>query len=66
MAFATLGGPKKAGLDYGVGDTVAHVKFGTGIVKSIIDGGRDYEVTVEFDTYGVKKMFAGFAKLRKI
>ena len=66
MAFATLGGPKKADLDYGVGDTVAHVKFGTGVVKSIVDGGRDYEVTVEFDTYGVKKMFAAFAKLRKL
>ena len=66
MAFATLGGPKKADLDYAVGDTVVHVKFGTGVVKSIVDGGRDYEVTVEFDTYGVKKMFAGFAKLRKL
>ena len=66
MAFATLGGPKKADLDYGVGDTVAHVKFGTGVVQSIVDGGRDYEVTVAFDTYGVKKMFAAFAKLRKI
>ncbi len=66
MAFATLGGPKKADLDYGVGDMVAHVKFGTGVVKSIVDGGRDYEVTVEFDTYGTKKMFAGFAKLRKL
>jgi len=66
MAFTTLGGPKKTDLDYGVGDTVAHVKFGTGVVKSIVDGGRDYEVTVEFDTYGVKKMFAGFAKLRKL
>ena len=66
MAFATLGGPKKADLDYGVGDMVAHVKFGTGVVKSIVDGGRDYEVTVEFETYGTKKMFAGFAKLRKL
>ncbi|MBQ8278228.1 MAG: DNA helicase PcrA [Roseburia sp.] len=66
MAFATLGGPKKADLDYGVGDRVAHVKFGTGVVKSIVDGARDYEVTVEFDTYGTKKMFAGFAKLRKL
>ena len=66
MAFATLGGPKKTDLDYEVGDTVAHVKFGTGVVQSIIDGGRDYEVTVEFETYGIKKMFAGFAKLRKL
>ena len=45
MAFATLGGPKKAALDYGVGDKVAHVKFGTGVVKSIVDGGRDYDVS---------------------
>ena len=66
MAFATLGGPKKSDLDYAVGDTVAHVKFGTGVVKSIVDGGRDYEVTVDFDNYGTKKMFAGFAKLRKV
>lgn len=58
---------KKAdSLDYGVGDTVRHVKFGVGIVKDIAEGGRDYEVTVDFDRAGVKKMFAGFAKLKKI
>ena len=57
---------KAASLDYGVGDTVHHVKFGVGIVKNIVDGGRDYEVTVDFDKVGVKKMFAGFAKLKKI
>ena len=45
---------------------MAHVKFGTGVVKNIADGGRDYEVTVEFENYGVKKMFAAFAKLRKV
>ncbi len=53
-------------LEYAVGDTVRHVKFGVGIVKNIVEGGRDFEVTVEFDRYGVKKMFAGFAKLKKI
>lgn len=58
---------KKAdSLDYGVGDTVRHVKFGVGMVKDIVEGGRDYEVTVDFDRAGVKKMFAGFAKLKKI
>ena len=54
------------GLDYGVGDTVFHIKFGTGIVKEILEGGRDYEVTVEFEKAGVKKMFASFAKLKKL
>jgi len=53
-------------LDYGVGDTVRHMKFGVGEVKEIRNGGRDYEVTVDFENYGVKKMFASFAKLQKL
>ena len=57
---------KAASLDYGVGDSVRHIKFGVGIVRDIVEGGRDYEVTVDFDKVGVKKMFAGFAKLKKI
>ena len=59
--------PKKGeGLEYEVGDTVQHIKFGIGIVEKIADGGRDYEVTVNFDKAGVKKMFASFAKLKKV
>lgn len=58
---------KKTGaLGYDIGDRVRHMKFGAGTVENIVDGGRDYEVTVNFDQYGVKKMFAGFAKLKKI
>ncbi|MEE1032241.1 MAG: DNA helicase PcrA [Ruminococcus sp.] len=58
---------KKAdGLAYTVGDTVKHIKFGTGVVQSIVDGGKDYEVTVDFDKVGIKKMFASFAKLKKV
>lgn len=53
-------------LSYSVGDRVRHVKFGDGTVLDIREGGRDYEVTVEFDTAGVRKMFAMFAKLTKI
>lgn len=52
--------------DYVVGDRVRHIKFGEGTVADMINGGRDYEVTVDFDTAGRKKMFAGFAKLVKI
>ena len=40
--------------------------FGEGLVTQITEGGRDYEVTVDFDTAGTKKMFAMFAKLQKI
>lgn len=58
---------KKAdSLTYIVGDTVKHIKFGTGIVTAIVEGGKDYEVTVAFNTAGVKKMFASFAKLKKV
>lgn len=57
---------KSEGLSYGVGDRVRHVKFGDGTVTDIKEGGRDYEVTVQFDTAGVRKMFALFAKLIKI
>lgn len=57
---------KSKGLDYGVGDQVLHIKFGHGIVLDVKDAGKDYEVTVCFDTVGVKKMFASFAKLKKV
>lgn len=56
---------KASHLDYDVDDTVKHIKFGIGVVQSIVEGGRDYEVTVDFENYGVKKMFAAFAKLQK-
>lgn len=57
---------KGKGLDYAEGDRVSHVKFGEGVVRNITEGGRDYEVTVDFDSAGVKKMFASFAKLQKL
>lgn len=61
-----FGNARKEPLDYKVGDQVSHIKFGTGTVVQIVEGGRDYEVTVDFDTAGIKKMFAVFAKLKKI
>ena len=59
--------PKPAGglPDYQVGDTVRHTKFGVGKVLDIRPGGRDYEVTVDFDGK-VRKMFASFAKLTRV
>ncbi len=53
-------------LDFGVGDKVRHVKFGVGTVQEIKDGKKDFEVTVDFENYGVKRMFASFAKLQKV
>ena len=61
------GAPSTDGaLSYGEGDRVKHIKFGEGVVKSIVKGPRDYEVTIEFEEYGPKKMLAAFAKLEKI
>ena len=57
---------KAAALDYTVGDCVRHMKFGTGIVINVVDGGKDFEVTVDFEKSGVKKMFASFAKLKLV
>lgn len=59
----TLSGNK---LEYEIGDRVFHIKFGTGVVLDIKAGGRDYEVTVDFEKAGTKKMFASFAKLKKL
>ena len=53
-------------LGYEVGDRVRHVKFGEGTVTDIKEGGRDHEVTIEFDSVGTRKMFAKFAKLVKV
>ncbi len=53
-------------LEYTNGDRVKHIKFGEGTVQQIVEGGRDYEVTVQFDKVGTKKMFASFAKLKKV
>lgn len=51
--------------DYEVGDRVRHIKFGVGTVEGLEKGEKDYEVTVNFDRCGVRKMYASFAKLKK-
>ena len=51
--------------DYGPGDRVRHTKYGEGTVKAVEPGPRDYKVTVQFDGYGQKIMYAAFAKLVK-
>jgi len=53
-------------LSYDVGDTVLHIKFGTGVVKSIVKGKNGHEVTVEFPHYGTKKLLSTFANLKKL
>ena len=57
---------KAPALEYDVGDRVRHMKFGEGTVLEIVDGTKDYEVLVNFDRAGEKRMFASFAKLMKL
>ncbi len=59
-------GKQMGTLNYGVGDTVKHIKFGVGIVTDITKGGKDYEVTVDFPNFGIKKLLSTFANLIKI
>ncbi len=59
-------GKQMGTLNYGVGDTVKHIKFGIGIVTDITKGGKDYEVTVDFPNFGIKKLLSTFANLIKI
>ncbi len=66
QAAKNFGTAEKKALDYKEGDRVRHMKFGEGTVIHIVEGGRDYEVTVDFDTAGTKKMLASFAKLKKL
>ncbi len=65
-ASKDIEGKNMGTIDYGIGDTVQHIKFGVGIVTNINSGGKDYEVTVDFTNFGIKKMLASFAKLKKL
>ncbi len=57
---------KASSLSYSVGDRVQHVKFGEGVVADITEQKKDFEVTVDFDRAGRKRMYATFAKLEKL
>lgn len=52
-------------LGYVTGDRVLHVKYGVGTVLNIVKDTRDFKVTVDFDEYGNKIMYAAFARLKK-
>ena len=51
--------------EYHIGDTVTHFKFGVGVVTSMSKLDNDYEVVVNFEGFGQRKLRSSFAKLRK-
>lgn len=66
MAGYSMPQPKNVQLDFEVGDSVKHPKFGIGQVVSINPAGADFEVTVSFPALGTKKLMAALARLKKV
>lgn len=62
----TMPAPKDFVLDYKEGDKVRAPKYGIGVVKSIQNGGADFEVEVSFGEKGTKKFMAKLSKLIKV
>lgn len=52
--------------EYQEGDTVSHTKFGTGTVISLTQLDNDYEVIVDFEAFGQRKLRSSFARLERI
>lgn len=59
-------GPKDNTIDFAVGDKVRAPKYGIGEVKSITNGGADFQVEVSFGEKGTKKFMAKLSKLIKV
>ncbi len=60
--------PKKTEgpLNFNVGDTVKHARFGTGLILSKKEMGGDLLLEIAFDKVGTKKMMARCSNLEKV
>lgn len=56
-------GLRRQGMIYSVGQRVSHAKFGEGIVMDCRPSGDDQEVSIIFDSVGVKRLLVSFANL---
>lgn len=57
---------KPESIDFKVGDTVSHIKFGIGKILDLEEIDKDFRVTVDFEKSGIKRMSLAFAKLKKL
>lgn len=64
--FGKAAATEPATINYTVGDTVSHSRFGKGVVTELKEVGSDFQVTVTFENDINRKMMASFAKLKKI
>jgi len=58
--------PSKVAMSFESGDKVSHVKFGFGIIEGVRPAGADYELTINFETVGTKKLMSKFANLERV
>lgn len=49
-----------------VGARVIHKKFGEGTVTKKVPEGSDFKLEINFDAYGMKRLMASFAKLKRV
>ncbi|MBR0087882.1 MAG: UvrD-helicase domain-containing protein [Lachnospiraceae bacterium] len=57
---------KAAVLPFGVGDRVRHGRFGEGTVTAIDEGKKDWEITIDFDEVGTKRLLNSIARLEPL
>lgn len=50
---------------FNIGDIVEHKKFGTGVITSVEETSGDYKLEIEFENWGMRRLMAGYANLRK-
>ena len=55
--------PKDKPMELAIGDRVKQMKYGSGVIRAINPAGADYEVTVDFDRAGEKKIMANLSRL---
>lgn len=55
---------KKAAKKFGPGSVIEHAKYGRGTVLRVEGSGEDTKVTVNFPSYGLKKLIAKFAGIK--
>jgi DNA helicase-2/ATP-dependent DNA helicase PcrA len=55
---------RKAAKKFGPGSVIEHAKYGRGTVLRVEGSGEDTKVTVNFPSYGLKKLIAKFAGIK--
>jgi DNA helicase-2/ATP-dependent DNA helicase PcrA len=58
--------PRKERVHVAAGDTVAHDRWGEGVVLSVSGFGDDVQATIRFEEVGEKRVLLGYAPIRKV